>query len=275
MDEDNIIFSPEDPNEVYELVDLLGEGSYGAVYRAQYKADPSKPPVAVKIVPADEDLSSLKREIAILSRCTSPFVVAFKDCYFVDAEIWIIMEFCMGGSVADMLDATQHVLSEPQIRAICASAALGLAYLHEHHNIHRDLKAGNILLSLDGKAKLADFGVSATLNNTMSKRKTVIGTPFWMAPEVIQEISYDGKADIWSLGITAIEMAEGMPPHFNVHPMCVACLSATLAPLLPSLPPFLLPSPFWVTSEVVHEVFLPPSSLPSSLSPSRRLLPHV
>ncbi|TFJ85058.1 hypothetical protein NSK_003482 [Nannochloropsis salina CCMP1776] len=230
MDEHNIIFSQQDPNEVYELVDLLGEGSYGAVYRAQYKADPSEPPVAVKIIPAEEDLSSLKREIAILNQCKSEYVVEFKDCFFVDAEIWIIMEFCMGGSVADMLDATQRTLSEPQIRSICACAALGLAYLHENHNIHRDLKAGNILLSMDGKAKLADFGVSATLNHSMSKRKTVIGTPYWMAPEVIQEISYDGKADVWSLGITAIEMAEGMPPHFNVHPMRAIFL-------IPSKPP--------------------------------------
>jgi serine/threonine protein kinase len=98
------------------------------------------------------------------------------------------------------------------------------------HAVTRDLKAGNILLSTDGKAKLADFGVSAQLNNTLSKRKTVIGTPFWMAPEVIQETSYDGKADVWSLGITAIEMAEGTPPHFNVHPMRAIFL-------IPSKPP--------------------------------------
>lgn len=102
--------------------------------------------------------------------------------------------------------------------------------------MYRDLKAGNILLSTDGKAKLADFGVSAQLNNTLSKRKTVIGTPFWMAPEVIQESSYDGKADVWSLGITAIEMAEGMPPHFNVHPMRAIFL-------IPSKPPPKLTEP--------------------------------
>ncbi len=176
------------------------------------------PPLTHPLQPNNQNLTS------------SAFVVEFKDCFFVDAEIWIVMEFCLGGSVADMLDATQRTLSEPQIRAICACAAMGLAYLHENHKIHRDLKAGNILLSLDGKAKLADFGVSATLNNSMSKRKTVIGTPFWMAPEVIQEISYDGKADVWSLGVTAIEMAEGMPPHFNVHPMRAIFL-------IPSKPP--------------------------------------
>ena len=134
---DDIQCNPADPNDIFDLVELLGEGSYGAVYKATYKSDPAVAPVAIKIIPADEDLSSLKREIAILDKCRCPFVVEFKDCFFIDNELWIVMEFCMGGSVSDMLDATDKTLTEAQIKCICACAAIGLAYLHDNHNIHR------------------------------------------------------------------------------------------------------------------------------------------
>jgi serine/threonine kinase 3 len=145
--------------------------------------------------------------------------VSYIDGYLFDGELWILMEFCEGGSLSDLHDITKTNLSEIETRAVMASCILGLEHLHNLKNIHRDIKAGNILITADGKAKLADFGVSAQLTNSKNMRKTMIGTPFWMAPELIQETLYDGKADIWSLGITILEVVEGRPPHFNVHPM--------------------------------------------------------
>ena len=142
------------------------------------------------------------------------------------------MQYCAGGSMSDVYDATQTTLTEPILRVIMAFSILGLNHLHSKRCIHRDVKAGNILLHADGTAKLADFGVSAQMTQTIQKRNTVIGTPFWMAPEVIQETSYDGKADIWSLGITLIELAEGQPPHYNVHPMrAIFKIPMTAAPV--------------------------------------------
>jgi len=113
----------------------------------------------------------------------------------------------------------EQTLTEEQIQVVVKQALLGLQYLHGQKKIHRDIKSGNILLTTDGDCKLADFGISAELSTTLAKRKTVVGTPYWMAPEVLLSTEYDSKADIWSLGITAIEMAEGEPPHSNVHPM--------------------------------------------------------
>ena len=134
--------------------------------------------------------------------------------------------------MSDVMEATEKTLTEPILRVIMAFSILGLNHLHSRRCIHRDVKAGNILLHADGTAKLADFGVSAQMTQTIQKRNTVIGTPFWMAPEVIQETSYDGKADIWSLGITLIEMAEGQPPHYNVHPMrAIFKIPMTAAPV--------------------------------------------
>lgn len=176
--------------------------------------------VALKLVPLEGDeCASVTREIAILESCASPFVVQYFGSFLYDAHLWISMEYCAAGSIADLMELRGRCLDERQVAAVCANVALGLEYLHERRNLHRDIKAGNVLLAANGYAKLADFGVSAQLTSTLNKRKTVIGTPFWMAPEVIQESQYDGKADVWSLGITAIEMAEGEPPLAQMHPM--------------------------------------------------------
>lgn len=211
-----------------EILNLLGEGSFGAVYKAQHK--PSSAVVAVKIITNASSSASeeekIKGEIDILSRCDSPYIVGYCECFIKPptkkpGEMWIVMEFCEGGSMSDLLEANAgYLLPEDCIRAVCASIVLGLEYLHGVANVcHRDIKCGNVLLTSDGHVKLADFGVSAELTNTLNKRKTVVGSPYWMAPEVIRESHYDGRADVWSLGITAIEMAEGAPPHANLHPL--------------------------------------------------------
>lgn len=224
------VLSTKDPNDKYELVELLGEGSYGAVYKAVNRKTEEE--VAIKILPAEEDTTKLEIEIQFLIEMSSEFVVSFIEGYNFESEIWIVMQYCAGGSMSDVYDATHTTLSEPILKVIMAFSVLGLNHLHSKRCIHRDVKAGNILLHADGTAKLADFGVSAQMTQTIQKRNTVIGTPFWMAPEVIQETSYDGKADIWSLGITLIEMAEGQPPHYNVHPMrAIFKIPMTAAPV--------------------------------------------
>mmetsp|Transcript_20182 Transcript_20182/g.34037 ORF Transcript_20182/g.34037 Transcript_20182/m.34037 type:complete len:688 (-) Transcript_20182:3070-5133(-) len=224
------VLSTKDPHDTYELVELLGEGSYGAVYKAVNRHDQSE--TAIKILPAEEDTTKLEIEIKFLIEMSSEYVVSFIEGFNFESEIWIVMQYCAGGSMSDVFDATQTTLTEPILRVIMAFSILGLNHLHSRRCIHRDVKAGNILLHADGTAKLADFGVSAQMTQTIQKRNTVIGTPFWMAPEVIQETSYDGKADIWSLGITLIELAEGQPPHYNVHPMrAIFKIPMTAAPV--------------------------------------------
>ncbi|KAL3658980.1 hypothetical protein V7S43_016118 [Phytophthora oleae] len=212
----------ENPEEVYEVLERIGEGSYGKVYKAVNKS--SAEVVALKVVPVESEdraaFDELTREIRILERCESPFVVQYRGSFSYESQLWIAMEFCAAGSLADLhVLRGRHVLSEAEIAVVCANVALGLAHLHSQGLIHRDIKAGNLLLNSDGVVKLADFGVSAQLTATVGKRRTVIGTPFWMAPEVIQEAQYDCKADLWSLGITALELAEGEPPLAHMHPM--------------------------------------------------------
>eukprot|EP00762_Andalucia_godoyi_P000461 ANDGO_03208.mRNA.1 Serine/threonine-protein kinase 4 homolog A len=233
---DSVKVSNSDPEELFDLVEELGEGSYGTVCKAIRKTDGAV--FAIKRIPVDTDMSEVEKEIRILEQCVSPYIVSYHGAYKSKnrEEFWIVMEYCGGGSIADLMAINGRTLSEDEIAIVCSSVLQGLAYLHSKKKIHRDIKAGNILLNAKGECKLADFGVSAQLNNTMSKRATVIGTPYWMAPEVIQNPEYDTKADIWSLGITAIEMAQGEPPLANVHPMRVIFM-------IPAKPPPKLDDP--------------------------------
>ena len=206
----------EDPEELFEMLEMLGQGTYGEVSKALHKE--SAIVVAIKKVPINQDIGSLRKEIAILKECRSPYIVAYHGSYLKDNELWLIMEFCDAGSVIDLIKITKRTLTELEIASVCHAVLKGLEYLHDTKKIHRDIKAGNILLDHKGNAKLADFGVSAQLINTYSKKNSVIGTPFWMSPEVLSNSDYNKKTDIWSLGITAIEMAEGEPPYSHIHP---------------------------------------------------------
>ncbi|XP_077286708.1 serine/threonine-protein kinase hippo [Arctopsyche grandis] len=216
------------PEEVFDIICKLGEGSYGSVYKALHKE--SGQVLAIKQVPVDTDLQEIIKEISIMQQCDSPYVVKYYGSYFKNTDLWIVMEYCGAGSVLDIMRLRKKTLSEDEIATILCDTLKGLEYLHLRRKIHRDIKAGNILLNSEGHAKLADFGVAGQLTDTMAKRNTVIGTPFWMAPELIQEIGYDCVADIWSLGITAIEMAEGKPPYGDIHPMRAIFMIPTKPP---------------------------------------------
>lgn len=221
----------DNPLNYFTLQEKLGEGSYGSVYKAIRKSDGLV--VAIKQVPVDEDIDDLRQEIEVMKDCNSDFITAYEGTYFNDKkeEIWIVMEYCAAGSIADIMCALDRPLDEEQIAVVCKFTLKGLQYLHQKmKKIHRDIKGGNILLNQFGRAKLADFGVAGHLADVSAKRMTVIGTPFWMAPEVVREVGYDFKADIWSLGITAIEMAEMDPPNSDMHPMRAIFLIPTRPP---------------------------------------------
>jgi serine/threonine kinase 3 len=219
-----LVNNSENPEEIFEILEKVGQGSYGEVFKCMDKRNSKL--VAVKVVPVEIDISELMSEVRFLEQCNSPHIVSYVGSYCATdkSKVWIAMEYCDGGSVSDMIHICDLKLDEKQISAILKGTITGLNYLHKKKQIHRDLKAANILLSADGTAKLADFGVSAQLTNSVGKRKTAVGTPYWMAPEVLREDFYEQSADIWSLGITAIELADGKPPLFHIHPMRVSSL---------------------------------------------------
>ena len=204
--------------------------SFGKVFKARNTTTAEL--AAVKIIPVEQDAGEVSREIETLKQCDAPNIVKYFGSVSKDGELWIIMEFCVGSSLSDIMEARGRCLNEAQIAAAVAGTLDGLRYLHARGFIHRDVKAGNLLLSDSGMVKLADFGVSRTLSSTISRCGTIIGTPFWMAPEVIRDnpTGYDAKADVWSLGITTIELAEGQPPYSNLHPLRAIFL-------IPSKPP--------------------------------------
>jgi serine/threonine protein kinase len=214
--------------QVLKLVELLGSGSYGKVYSARDRRTGEA--VAAKALAGEEDAPEVKHEVSVLRSCNHANVVAYFGCIAGTELLWILMEHCGGGSVRDAIVVTASPLQENQIRVVIRESLQGLAYLHDVHRVHRDIKCSNILLTSSGDVKLADFGVAAQLTRTMTKCKTFIGTPHWMSPEQIEQSRYDGKADVWALGISALEMAHCEPPHADVHAMRVIFLIAKSDP---------------------------------------------
>ncbi|XP_048843644.1 STE20-like kinase b isoform X2 [Brienomyrus brachyistius] len=214
------------PEEVWEIIGELGDGAFGKVYRAQNKHTGVLAAAKVIDTKSEEELEDYMVEIDILASCDHHNIVKLLDAFYYENKLWILIEFCAGGAVDAVMLELERPLTEPQIRVVCKQTLEALIYLHENKVIHRDLKAGNILLTLDGDVKLADFGVSAKNTKTLQRRDSFIGTPYWMAPEVVmcetsKDRPYDYKADIWSLGVTLIELAQIEPPNHEMNPMRV------------------------------------------------------
>ncbi|XP_016958332.1 mitogen-activated protein kinase kinase kinase kinase 5 isoform X4 [Drosophila biarmipes] len=213
--------SRRNPQDEYELIQKIGSGTYGDVYKA--KRIQSNELAAIKVIKLEpsDDIQIIQQEIIMMRDCRHPNIIAYYGSYLRRDKLWICMEYCGGGSLQDIYQVTGP-LTEVQIAYMCRETLKGLEYLHSMGKMHRDIKGANILLTEYGDVKLADFGVSAQITATINKRKSFIGTPYWMAPEVAaveRKGGYNQLCDIWACGITAIELAELQPPMFDLHPM--------------------------------------------------------
>ncbi|TGZ62787.1 hypothetical protein CRM22_007252 [Opisthorchis felineus] len=233
-----------DPDEVWEVIGELGDGAYGKVYKAKQRKGETL--TALKKVEFDSEvaLEDFMVEIDILTEFKHPNIISLLEVYIYDSKLWMFLELCDGGALDSIMTTLEKPLNERQIRFVAREVLAGLKFLHENLIIHRDMKAGNILLTSANEVKLADFGVSAFLANEKQKRDTFIGSPYWMAPEVIacealKESPYNWKADVWSFGITLIELAQMRPPYNDINPTRV------LLKITKSDPPTLAKPRFW------------------------------
>ncbi len=219
------VCNPKDPREIYIIQKKIGQGASGEVFIGINKTTEKLCAIKQMNLSLQQKKELILNELQVLAESNHPNIVNFIESYLVGDVLWVVMEYMEGGALTDMIE--ERMLPEEQIATVCYESLKGLYHLHERGIIHRDIKSDNVLLNKCGQVKLTDFGFCAKLTADKGKRATMVGTPYWMAPEVIKQQKYDSSIDIWSLGIMVIEMIEGEPPYLNEEPLKALFLIAT------------------------------------------------